>query len=107
MKKMILICLIMLPLLTACNKEEFDSFGTIYGIVSDSSTGNPLGNATVILSPGGETKTTGNDGYFEFKDVTPRQYTVSVQKVGYLSNRKSITAIVGESVETNISLTKQ
>ncbi len=90
----------------ACTPPEYDTFGTIYGVVSDNATGQPLANASVLLSPTGVTKLTGNDGYFEFHDLTPQQYTLTVQKTGYATNRKSVTAIIGESVEANITLTK-
>lgn len=89
-----------------CTPPEYDTFGTIYGVVSDNTTGQPLANASVLLSPTGVTKLTGNDGYFEFNDLTPQQYTLTVQKTGYSTNRKSVTAIIGESVEANITLIK-
>lgn len=105
MRKLILILAISF-LAFGCTPPEYDTFGLIYGVVTDSSTGQPLGNVSVLLSPTGVTKITGNDGYFEFKELTPQQYTITVQKTGYSTNRKSVTAIIGESVEANITLSK-
>lgn len=97
----------MIPLLfTACSSSDHDVYSTIYGIVSDAATGEPIESATVQLSPGGATKLTGSDGYFEFNDLTSQQYTVTVQKDGYSTNRKSITAVLGEKNHLNITLTK-
>ena len=96
-----------LPLFLSCGKDEYESFGTLYGIVSDNNTGDALGNATVTLSPGGITKLTGSDGQFEYNDLTPGQYTVTVQKTGYQTNRKTVTVIVDEKIEANITLTPQ
>lgn len=107
MKKILFLCLMALSLLFSCSKEEQDSFGTLYGVVSDTQTGDPLSNVTVTLSPGGTTKLTGSDGLFEYAELTPQQYTITVQKSGYQTNRKSITAVVGEKVQANITMTPQ
>lgn len=107
MKKIITLCLMALPLIISCSKDEYDSFGTLYGVVTDTNTGNPLGNVSVTLSPGGVTKLTGSDGLFEYTELTPQQYTITVQKSGYQTNRKNVTAVVGEKVQTNITMTPQ
>ena len=107
MKKFILLCLMALPLFVSCSKEEHDSFGSLYGVVTDKQTGDPLNNVTVTLSPGGTTKITGSDGLFEFNELTPQQYTITVQKSGYESNRKTLSAVVGEKVQANITMTPQ
>lgn len=107
MKKILFLCLMALPLLMSCSKDEYDSFGTLYGVVTDTNTGAPLGNVTVTLSPGGASKLTGSNGLFEFEELTPQQYTITVQKPGYQTNRKTLSAIVGEKVEANITMTPQ
>ena len=107
MKKFLFLCLMALPLLFSCSKEEQESFGTLYGVVSDTRTGDPLSNVTVTLSPSGTTKLTGSDGLFEYTGLTPQQYTITVQKTGYQTNRKNVTDIVGEKVQVNITMTPQ
>lgn len=104
MKTKLFLCLLALTLFLSCKKEEYASYGSIYGTVTDSKSGNLLPNVTVILSPGGITKITGNDGLFEYNDLDPQQYTITVQKDGYNTNRKTITVIVGEKVEANITM---
>ncbi|MDR2835035.1 MAG: carboxypeptidase-like regulatory domain-containing protein [Bacteroidales bacterium] len=89
-----------------CKKKEYNLFATIYGVVSDQGTGELISNASIVLSPGGKTKTTGTDGRFEFTELEVVQYTITVQKTGYQTNRKTITAVGGESTEANIPLTK-
>lgn len=93
-------------ILNACEKKEYDIFATIYGIISDHETGEAIANASIVLSPGGKTKTTGTDGRFEFNDLEATQYTIMIQKAGYQTNRKNMTAISGEKSEVNIPLTK-
>lgn len=109
MKKIILTlsCTLLIVLFGSCGGgTQYEYFGTLYGTVSDHETGESVANASVVLSPGGKTKTTGADGIFEFKDLEPQQYTITVQKSGYKTNRKTVTAIVGEKIEANIPLTK-
>ena len=103
----ILLCFIVALVCAACSQTEYSVFSTLHGVVSDYETGNPVSGVSVVLSPSGATKITGSDGYFEFQELTPLQYTVTVQKEGYTTNRKSITAVSGENVEVNIPITKQ
>ena len=91
----------------ACEPTEYENYGTIYGLVSDVETAEPLPNAEVVLSPGGSGRMTGNDGRFEFTELEIRQYTITVQKDGYSTNRKTVNAVVGESVEANIPLSRR
>lgn len=93
-------------LFVSCEPTTYDTFGTICGKVTDVITSNPIPQAYVVLSPGGKTFNTSNNGYFEFPELEPKQYTVTVQKNGYKTNRKSITVVVGERVEANLTLHK-
>jgi len=108
MKKItiLLSCLFLLGTFGGCSKTEYDLFATLYGIVSDHETGEPIANASVVLSPSGKTKTTGNDGLFEFLDLDAAQYTITVQKTGYQTNRKTVTAVASGKTEANIPLTR-
>ncbi|MDR1056790.1 MAG: carboxypeptidase-like regulatory domain-containing protein [Prevotellaceae bacterium] len=108
MKKIILLlsCVLLAVIFNGCSKNQPDMYATLYGVITDHSTGEPIANASVVLSPGGKTKTTGNDGAFEFPDLNPAQYTITVQKTGYQTNRKTVTAVTGEKTEANIPLTK-
>lgn len=88
----------------ACDPTDKQEYGAIYGVVSDLETGETLPNAAVVLSPGGASQMTGNDGRFEFNELEIRQYTITVQKDGYSTNRKTVTVVVNERVEANIPL---
>lgn len=93
--------------LGSCSKnEDFDIFCTLHGIVVDDASGEPIAGATITLSPGGRTQTSGSDGRYQFSNVDAMQYTVTVQKPGYNTNRKIVTVISGESTEANVSLHK-
>jgi len=88
----------------SCSKNEHTMFGDLHGIVSDFVTGDPISGVTVTLSPGGRNQVTGSDGRFEFRDLDPMQYTITAQRSGYQTNRRTVSVVIGESIEVNISL---
>ena len=90
---------------TACVEDLPDLFGDIYGIVYDKETSEPIRGAEVILAPGNKTTVTGFNGQYEFKNLDPRQYELQVTASGYNSNSRQITAIAGESVTCDITMT--
>lgn len=93
--------------LSSCSKDDdFDVFSTLHGIVTDDATAECIPGATVTLSPGGKTQTTGSDGRYQFSEIDAMQYTVTVQKPGYSTNRKMVTVESGVATEANVSLHK-
>ncbi|MCM1555866.1 MAG: carboxypeptidase-like regulatory domain-containing protein [Bacteroides sp.] len=92
------------PLATSCKTTTYDSFGEIYGTVCNSSTNEPIEGALVTLSPGAKTYMTLLNGSFTFKELDIEQYTLTVQKEGYSTNRKIITPVAGQGVEAIIFL---
>lgn len=93
-------------LLSGCTQPDYEIYSTIVGTVTDYETGAVLENATVTLVPTSVSHTTDVAGKFSFEHLDAGQYTVSVQKSGYVPNRKNITAVSGETVEANITLSK-
>lgn len=92
--------------LSSCTKDELDIFSTLHGVVTDDATAECIPGATVTLSPGGKTQTTGSDGRYQFSEIDPIQYTVTVQKPGYNTNRKMVTVVSGQATEANVTLHK-
>ncbi|MDR2027469.1 MAG: carboxypeptidase-like regulatory domain-containing protein [Prevotellaceae bacterium] len=99
-------CMLLLAMFSGCSEDEHRIFATLYGVINDAETGDPVAGATVTLSPGGKTQTSGTDGQFEFADLDAQQYTITVQKTGYQTNRKTVTAVAAEKTEANIPLSK-
>lgn len=93
-------------ILVGCTQPDYEVYSTIVGAVTDYETGSVLENATVTLVPSSVSHTTDANGQFSFEHLDAGQYTVSVQKSGYVPNRKNITAVSGETVEANIALSK-
>ena len=70
--------------------EEKVVLGSIYGVVTDRSTGEPIRNAEVTLSPSNKTAIIGSSGTFEFINLEPGQYSVSVEADDYQYNNKMV-----------------
>lgn len=90
-----------------CTPEE-EKLGTIYGTVTDFSSGEPINNANVRLNPRGETTLTGMDGTFEFVDLPKGSYSLSLSKNGYvdLDDDYVIKIESGNAVQRAIQLQK-
>lgn len=91
-----------------CTPEEKEKLGTIYGTVTDYSSGEPIGNVNVRLNPRGETTLTGMDGTFEFVDLPSGSYSLSLSKNGYvdLDDDYVIKIENGNNVQRAIQLQK-
>lgn len=80
----------------SCNDVEIRTTGSIYGMISDAGTKEPVNGAQVSLSPGNVTTVTGIDGFYEFQDVEAGQYKLTVISSGYRTNTRQITVKAGE-----------
>ena len=96
--------LMALMLLVGCNPVTYDVFATICGTVVDSETMEPIEGVSVVLSPSAKNQVTGADGRFEFTELDAIQYTITVQKSGYSTNRKLVNTIAGETTEAIITI---
>lgn len=81
-----------------------NDFGTIDGKVADRVTGAAISGANVTLSPGGTNKQTDINGFYEFKNLEPGDYSISVQRFGYRTDNSNVRVVPGESVSVNFSL---
>jgi len=81
--------------------------GSIYGVVSDKATGEPIKNAGVELLPVGLKTVTGSDGSFEFMDISSGHYNLLVTKTGYSDTKSStITVESGKQSKGDVQLEK-
>lgn len=97
--------LLVLLLVISCAKDEEDLTGSIYGKVTDTQSGEVLHGATVTLTPGGISRTTGDDGTYEFLNLEPGQYQVEARKADYVTNTKSVSVVTGKNAMGDITLT--
>ena len=92
-------------LLGACAKDEMVYTGNIIGKVTDANSGEVLQGVTITITPSGASRTTGSDGYFEFRDLDPKQYEIQARKNGYTTNNKTVTVVTGRDASGDIQLT--
>lgn len=92
----------------SCTKEPEINTGSIYGTVTDFATGRPIGNVNVRLRPYGETKLTGNDGTYEFKDLEEGNYSLFFSKAEYadFDDDSIIVLEAGKSMQRDIQMRK-
>lgn len=82
--------------LFGCNKEP----GSIYGVVTDAATGEPVDNANVLLQPIGKSMLTGSAGGYEFLDVPVGTYYLNVTKEGYSDCVDQFKIVVNSGMQT-------
>jgi hypothetical protein len=99
--------LISFAVIISCGKDEEDLSGTIAGLVTDYTNANsPIAGATVTLSTKGLTKTTGNDGRFEFAGIEPGTYTLQIAANGFQTTTKQVTVYAGQKAICDVQLSK-
>ncbi|MDR0981750.1 MAG: carboxypeptidase regulatory-like domain-containing protein, partial [Culturomica sp.] len=77
--------IVALILLADCSSKdtEIAEPSSIYGVVSDKATGEPVSSAGVSLSPTGAKTVTGSEGQYEFAELEAGAYKINVTKAGY------------------------
>lgn len=78
--------------------------GTIYGYVSDLSTGESIGAAGVELQPIGLKTTTGSDGWYQFSEVKAGEYEMNFSKTGYDIVKKSGIKVTEGPIRQDVKL---
>ena len=79
--------------------------GSIYGVVADKATGEPIKSAGVELSPGGLKTITGSEGQFEFTELDPGKYTLLITKTGYIDGVSSTIEVkAGQQAKGDVQL---
>lgn len=101
----ILATLLLSALLMAnCSKDEVSFTGNLFGTVTDRTTGEPLKDANVTLTPLGKSVKTGSDGHYGFMDIDAQEYTVTVSKENYSTDSKSVQVKVGGDSRLDFAL---
>ena len=89
----------------SCEKEVLP--GSIYGVVTDKATGEPIKSAGVELNPGGLKTVTGSEGQFEFVDLTPGKYNLIITKTGYVDFASSTIEVKeGQTAKSDVQIEK-
>lgn len=95
----------------SCEKKDSakePELGSLYGVVTDKATGEPVKNAGVELMPLGLKAVTGDDGQFEFIKVEEGTYNLYITKSGYKDSKTNDIRVKGDnkSKPVNVLLEK-
>jgi hypothetical protein len=95
-------------LLCGCGKDADKKVtGSIYGIILDRATTEPVRGAGVSLSPVGATTVTGDEGQYEFTDLKAGEYIIGVTATGYVTlTEYKITVEAGKTNKGDVKLEK-
>lgn len=80
--------------------------GRVGGVVTDITTGAVINDVVVSCSPGGHTYTGDAyyNGFYAIGDLTPGNYTLDLEKTGYLPNQKTITITANQYLDLDLTL---
>ena len=107
MKKLFFVISMIAALVCAsCVKEEPNIWGGITGIVKDQQTNQPLEGVKVTITTTGASQITGSDGQYSFENLDAKEYTVSYEKSGYLTQTQKINVLAGENVTAHVQMVK-
>jgi iron complex outermembrane recepter protein len=76
--------------------------GAIAGTVTDSATGLPVVGAEVRLVEQHRVDRTHEDGGFEFRDLSPGNYMLSVRRLGYRESRHAVAVTSGGTAQARV-----
>ncbi len=89
---------------TAQTVQAQSSNPSIRGTVVNAATNAPIADARVTLVEAGLVTRTGADGRFEFAQVAPRAYTLTVSTIGYIFVRRRVDAPLNTTVDLSVPL---
>jgi uncharacterized protein (TIGR02145 family) len=90
----------------SCKPVEIILYGEISGLVTDTTTSQPLELVPVKLNPINDTTNTTSDGKYLFKSLIPGDYEIEVSKPPYASGKRSATVTSASITEVNFALHK-
>jgi len=97
---------VIIILLCSCKPEQVILSGGVSGVITDSSTGNTIENATVKLNPLTDSALSRSDGRFDFIHIEQGEYQLQVTKHGYTKYLKTIFVTPANAKEANVVLSE-
>ena len=92
----------------SCSKDDpIETRGNVYGRISEDISNQAITAAQVSISGSQQTISTGQDGSYQFSDLTAGSYSITASKTGYLTDVKNVTIVPGETSNGDFSLEKE
>jgi hypothetical protein len=105
---MIRIVLVLLLLAVVIPSVSANETGSIFGIVTDRETGNPIAYANVVVEGTTLDALSRDDGSYVITGVPAGEYTVRAMMFGHATQKKyRIPVTAGSSMEVNFALEKR
>lgn len=98
---------VFVALIAGCSRDNNPTVpqaGVISGRVTESSSGNPVGGASVATLPATSGATSDNQGNFSLPGIPPANYTVTVAKANYFISSIQINLPVGDTALVSVIL---
>lgn len=81
--------------------------GSITGLITDASTGQPIAGASVSTAPATSTVTTNAQGQYSIPNVAAGNYTVTATRTGYAAANGPVTVLPGQAATRNLAMSTQ
>ncbi len=98
-----LLCLIMLPCHQALSRASLDQ-GRVRGTVTDSSNGQPIPYANVVVKGTTLGASTNSSGFYHISAVPPGTYTLVISQVGYRTKEHTVTVHENQIAQIDVQL---
>lgn len=85
--------------------DSLENANTITGTISDTQTEAPVSFAYIHLEELNRTTTSNSEGYFELKNIPSGDYTLSIHRIGYKTQKREIELIVDLSLQIRLTPT--
>jgi len=101
-----IILILTLPLfITGCKKTENEvNTGNIEGKITDNTNAQPIPAAEVKISGTNQTIVSGADGSYQFLNLAPKEYQITVSKQNYVQETKPISVTAGRTANLDFAL---
>jgi hypothetical protein len=104
LSQLIIMLIILTIIFTTCKKSEPETTGSINGVITNSKTSEPISGALIVLGTNNPINSN-SDGTFQFKDLQPQDYTLTITKTGYNNKTETVTVTANQTVTKDIGLT--
>lgn len=92
----------------SCSKDDpIETRGNVYGRTTEDVSNQSITSVQVSISGNQQTISTGQDGSYQFSDLTAGSYSITASKTGYLTDVKNVTIVPGETSNGDFSLEKE